>query len=139
MTGRHSGHLAQSPLEAVALPIVLGGLAGGGLLWGSGIVVGSILGSTLPGTAGDGIIAMLRAFPDIGAAWQPAIPSGLIWATTLLIAALAGPLLWKLATAGRLREQGAQWATHAELRCAGLLVSDRTPAHAIPEPPADED
>lgn len=138
MTGRPSGHLAQSPLEAVALPIVIGLLAGGGLLWGSGVVVGSILGATLPGTPADGIVAMLRVFPDVGVAWQPAVPSLLIWAAALLVAALLSPLLWKLATAGRLRDQGAQWATRNELRRAGLLVPDRTPAHAVPEPAADD-
>ena len=32
-----AGHLGQSPLEIVAIPIVVGGVGGVGLLWGTGI------------------------------------------------------------------------------------------------------
>ena len=127
-------HLAQSPLEIVAVPLAVAAIAGVGLLWGTGVVIGSILGSSLPGTPGEGIIAMLGSFPDMGAAWEPAIPSLLIWAVTVVVTALVAPLLWKLARVARLRDQGAQWATTAELRRAGLLVADRSLAHAVPEP-----
>ena len=128
------GHLAQSPLEIVTIPLAAAAAARVGLLWGTGIVIGSILGSTLPGSPGEGIITMLGSFPDIGAVWEPPIPSPVIWAVTVVVAALAGPLIWKLARVGRLRDQGAQWATTGELRRAGLLVADRPLTHAVPEP-----
>ena len=55
-------------------------------------MVGSILGATLPGSAGEGVAAMVGAFPDVGAAWEPAIPSVLVWAITFLVIALLAPL-----------------------------------------------
>jgi len=134
MPGRPSaGHLAQSPLEIVAIPLVVGGVAGVGLLWGTGVVIGSIIGSSLPGTPGESVVAMLGSFPDVGAAWEPAIPSLLIWAVTIVVLALLAPLIWKLTRVGRLREEGAQWATSHDLRRAGLLIADRLLDHAVPE------
>ena len=127
------GHLAQSPLEIVAIPLVVGGITGVGLLWGTGVVIGSLLGSSLPGSPGESVFAMLGSFPDIGAAWEPDIPSLLVWAVALAVIALLAPLIWKLAQVGRLAEEGAQWATSHELRRAGLLIADRSVAHAMPE------
>lgn len=134
MVSRPTGaHLAQSPLEIVAIPLVVGGLLGVGLLWGTGVVFGSILGSTLPGPAGESVITMLGAYPDVGAAWEPAIPSLPIWAVAIGIIGMLAPLIWKLLWAGGLREEGAQWATSQQLRRAGLLVADRSLPHAVPE------
>ncbi len=135
MPGRPTaGHLGQTPLEIVAIPLVVGGVGGVGLLWGTGVVIGSILGSSLPGTPGESVFAMLRSFPDIGAAWEPAIPSVLIWAVACVVIALLAPLIWKLTQVGRLREEGAQWATSHDLRRAGLLIADRSLTYAAPEP-----
>ena len=135
MPGRApSGHLGRSPLEIVAIPLLTVGLGGVGLLWGTGVVIGSILGSTLPGAPGESVIAMLSSFPDIGAVWEPAISSVIIWAGALIVAGLIAPLIWKLMRMGRLRDEGAQWATAHDLRRAGLLIADRSLTHAVPEP-----
>lgn len=135
MHGKPSaGHLSRSPLEIVAIPLVVAGVAGVGLLWGTGVIVGSILGSRLPGAPGESVFAMLGSFPDIGAAWEPAIPSLLIWTVTIVVIMFLAPLIWKLARVGRLREEGAQWATLHDLRRAGLLITDRSLNHAVPEP-----
>ncbi len=135
MPGRPTaGHLGQTPLEIVVIPLVVGGVGGVGLLWGTGVVIGSILGSSIPGTPAESVFAMLRSFSDIGAAWEPAIPSFLIWAVACVMITLLAPLIWKITQVGKLREEGAQWATSHDLRRAGLLVSDRTLAHATPEP-----
>lgn len=140
MAGRPSGgHLAQSPLEIVAIPIVVGGLGGAGVLWGTGVVIGSILGSSLPGSPGESVFAMLGSFPDVGAAWEPDIPSLLVWVVTTVLIGLAAPLIWKLSQVGRLTEEGAQWATSHDLRRAGLLIADRSLIHAVPEPPEATD
>ncbi|MFV2073942.1 MAG: hypothetical protein ACC742_14995 [Thermoanaerobaculales bacterium] len=134
MHGRPSaGRLAQSPLEIVAIPLLIGVVASVGLLWGTGVVIGSIIGSSLPGTPGESVFAMLGSFPDVGAAWKPAIPSLLIWAVTIVVMALLAPLIWKLTRVGRLSEEGAQWATSNDLRRAGLLIADRSLSHAVPE------
>lgn len=136
MPGRPpTGHLGLSPLEIVAIPLLIGGVGGVGLLWGTGVVVGSILGSTLPGPPGESVSAMLGSFPDLGAAWEPAIPSALIWAGTLIVTGLLVPLIRKLMNLGRLRDEGAMWATSHDLRRAGLLIADRSLTHAVPEPP----
>lgn len=127
------GNLARSPLEMIAIPIVVGVLVVGGVLWGSGIVVGSILGATLPGSVGQGLAAMVSGFPDVGAAWEPAIPSALVWSMTLLVIVVLAPLIWRLMRAGALHEEGAQWASTADLRSAGLLVADRSLPFALPE------
>ncbi len=42
------GRLARSPVEIVASPLVIGEVGGVGLLWGTGVVIGSILGSVYP-------------------------------------------------------------------------------------------
>lgn len=136
MAGRPpTGHLAQSPLEIVAIPLVIVGVGAVGLLWGTGVVIGSILGSSLPGEPGESLFTMLDSFPDIGAAWEPAVPSVLIWAGAFIVIALIAPLIRKLVRIGRLREEGAQWATSHDLRRAGLLIVDRSLAHAAPERP----
>lgn len=125
--------LGRSPLEIVAVPLLLGPVIGIGMLWGAGVVIGSLLGSTLPGSAGAGIAMMLASFPDIGAAWEPPIPSPFVWTTAVTVVGLLAPLGWKLMTIGNLHDQGAQWATTTDLRRAQLLVSDGTSPHSIPE------
>jgi len=129
--------LGRSPLELAGIAVALAVVIGVGVLWGSGVVVGSLLGSTLPGTTEQGIAAVVRAFPDIGRAWTPPIPSGLIWAVSALVTVGFTPLVWRLIQAGRLTEQGAQWATTVDLRRAGLLVADEPLPHALPEEPSD--
>jgi hypothetical protein len=119
----------------VALALVV--MVGVGLLWGAGVVIGSFVGSTLPGTGGDGVAAMLRSFPDVGQAWDPPIRTGLVWGAALLVVASFGPLVVRLVRAGRLADDGAQWATKMDLRRAGLLVPDRELAHAEEEEPSD--
>ncbi len=135
MPGRPpTSHLGLSPLEIVAIPLLIGGVGGVGLLWGTGIVVGSILGSSLPGPLGESVFTMLGSFPDIGTVWQPAIPSVLIWAGTLIVTSLVAPLIRRLMSMGTLRDEGAQWASAHDLRRAGLLIADRSLTHAVPEP-----
>jgi hypothetical protein len=139
VTGRpYGGALGRSPLEVAGLALALVVFVGAGVLWAAGVVVGSILGSALPGTGGEGIVAMLTSFPDVGAAWDPAIPSPLVWAAAVLVVAAFTPLVWKLVRAGRLADEGAQWATSVDLRRAGLLLSDRSLPHAEAEEPSDE-
>ena len=134
MPGRPpTSHLGRSPFEIVAIPLLAVGLGGVGLLWGTGIVVGSILGSTLPGAPGESVFAMLSSFPDIGAAWEPAIPSVLVWVGALIVTSLVAPLIRKLVRMGRLRDEGAQWASAHDLRRAGLLIADRSLTHAAPD------
>lgn len=131
MTGR------RSPLETAAMVVAGVLLAGGGLLWAVGIVVGSILGSTFPGTGSEGLVAMFHAFPDIGDAWFPPIPSPIVWAVALAVLAAFAPLLWRLIQAGNLADEGARWATNAELRSAGILIPDQTLPHAGEEETSD--
>ena len=128
-----TSHLGQSPLEIVAIPLLIVGVGGVGLLWGTGVVVGSILGSSLPGGPGESVFAMLGSFPDIGAAWEPTIPSVLIWVAALIVTGLLVPLIRRLVMMGKLRDEGAQWATAHDLRRAGLLIADRSLTHAVPE------
>lgn len=136
MPGRPpAGHLGQSPLEIVAIPLLIGGVGGVGLLWGTGVVVGSILGSRLPGSPGESVFVMLGSFPDVGAAWEPSIPSILIWAAAIVVIVLIAPVIRTLLRVGGLRDEGAQWATSHDLRRAGLLIADRSLAHAVPERP----
>lgn len=127
--------LGGSPLETVVFPVVVAAAVGLGVLSGAGVVVGSILGATLPGP--DGVSRLLAAFPDVGAAWRPPIPSGLVWAGAVAVVAALGPLGRRLFRAGSLHEQGVRWATGADLRRAGLLVPDTVPPHSVPEEPAD--
>lgn len=137
MSARPPTTLAQSPLEIVAVPLLIVALAVGGTVWASGVVIGSILGSTLPGSVGEGITAMARSFPDVGSAWEPAIPSWAVWVAAVAVLALIGPLVRKLFRSSRLADQGAEWATASDLRRAGLLVADPTLPNSIPETPAD--
>lgn len=138
MTTRPYGAgVGRSPLELAGIAVALAVFIGVGVLWGSGVLVGSLLGSTLPGTTQQGIAAVVRAFPDVGRAWAPPIPSGFVWAVAALVTGGLTPLVWKLIQAGRLTEQGAQWATTIDLRQADLLVPDRPLAHAVPEEPSD--
>ena len=139
MTGRSvGGAFGSSPLEVAAVAVTLGFTVGVGLLWGVGVVIGSILGATLPGASGEGVVAMLHSFPDVGSAWEPPIPSGLVWACTATLVAVFGPQLWRVARAGDLSDQGAEWATTMDLRRAGLLVPDQPLPQAQAEEPSDE-
>lgn len=137
MSARPPTRLGQSPLEIVAVPLLIGALAVGGTLWGTGVIIGSIFGSSLSGSVGDGIAAMARSFPDIGSAWDPAIPSWSVWAVAVAVLALGAPLVWKLFRSSRLTDEGAQWATASDLNRAGLLVADMTLPNSLPETPAD--
>ena len=138
MTGRYpTGGFASSPLEIVALAVALVGLLGVGLLWGAGVVIGSVLGATLPGSFGEGMAAVVRSFPDVGSAWSPPIPSPLVWSLAFGFVVGVAPLAWRLIRLGRLEEEGAWWARPADLRRAGLLLSDRSLPQSLPEEPAD--
>lgn len=130
--GYRSG-LGRSPLEVVGTLCLLIAAVGTALLWGVGVVVGSILGSTLTGAGGDGLAAMLRSFPDIGQAWRPAIPSELVWGAVGGLLAMFAPVAWQFVKGTELSDEGSQWATRAHLRRAGLLVADRPLAHAEAE------
>ena len=107
MSARTPTQLGRSPLEMVAVPVLIVVLAVGGTVWASGVVIGSILGSTLSGSVGEGIVAMARSFPDIGSAWEPAIPSWAVWAVAVAALALICPLAWKLFHSSRLTDQRA--------------------------------
>lgn len=138
MTGRYAtGGFASSPLEVVAFVVALICLVGVGLLWGAGVVIGSIFGATLPGSFGEGMATLVRSFPDVGSAWSPPIPSPLVWSLAFGCVVGFAPLTWWLIRMGRPQEKGAWWATSADLRRAGLLLSDRPLPHALPEEPAD--
>lgn len=137
MTGRPTG-VGRTPLEVVGVAATLAAVGGVGVLWATGVVVGSIAGSTLPGTGGEGIADMLASFPDVGRAWVPPIPSGLVWSVALVLVAAFAPLVWRLVRMGRLADEGAQWAVTMDLRRAGLLVSDRPVPNAEAEEPPDE-
>lgn len=137
MSVRPPTQLGQSPLEIVAMALLVVALAVGGTVWASGVVIGSMLGSTLPGSVGEGIAAMARSFPDIGAAWEPPIPSWSVWVVAVTVLALIGPLVWKLFRSSRLADQGAEWANASDLSRAGLLVADATLPNSIPETPVD--
>lgn len=134
--GYRSG-LGGSPLEVVGTACLLVGAVGTGLLWGVGIVVGSIYGSTLTGAGEDGLAAIVRSFPHVGEAWQPAIPSGLVWSAALGLLGMFMPLAWRLFDSSDVGEEGSQWATRTHLRRAGLLVTDHPLAHAEAEEVAD--
>lgn len=135
--GYRSG-LGRSPLEVVGTACLLVAGIGTGLLWGVGVVVGSVLGSTLAGAGGDGLAAVLRSFPDIGKAWRPAIPSGLVWGAAVGLLAMFAPLVWRLFHSADLADEGSQWATRTHLRRAGLLVADHPLANAEAEGVADD-
>jgi hypothetical protein len=138
VTGRpYGGALGRSPLEVAGVALALVLFVGAGVLWAAGVVVGSILGSALPGTGGEGIVAMLRSFPDVGDAWEPSIPSALVWSVAVLLVAAFTPLVWRLVRSGMLSDEGARWATTIDLRRAGLLLSDRSLPHAEAEEPTD--
>lgn len=134
MTGRSTG-VGRTPLEVVGVAATLFAALGVGVLWATGVVVGSIVGSTLPGTGGEGIAGMLASFPDVGRAWVPPIPSGLVWSVALLLVAAFAPLVWRLVRMGRLADEGAHWAAAIDLRRAGLIVSDRPLPNSEAEPP----
>jgi len=129
MTGSGYG-VGRSPLEVVGIAVILTGIVGLGVLWGVGVVVASLMGSTLPGTAGEGVAALVRAFPDVGRAWEPSIPTGLVWGLAVVLVGAFAPLVWRVVRAGQLADEGAQWATKLDLKQAGLLVPDRPLPHA---------
>jgi hypothetical protein len=124
-----------SPLEAVLLGLLLVALSGVGLLWAAGVLVGAILDAVLPGDVGAGVASVVQSFPKVGRAWQPPIPSFVVWVTAATIGGALGPLAWKVLRAGRLRAGGARWATVADLRQAGLLIRDQSQPHAVQEQP----
>lgn len=128
---------ARSPLEIVGIALAFVVMVGVGLLWGTGVVIGSISGSVLHGSGGEGLAFMLRSFPDVGRAWEPSIPSGLVWGVAVSLVALFAPLMWRLIRAGHLADEGAQWAATIDLRRAGLLVADRPLPNAEEEEPSD--
>ena len=124
---------SSGPLETFLLWAFLALAGVTGLVWGSGVLVGSILGAGLPaGTTG--VAAVLRAFPDIGAAWTPTIPSALVWATSVAVAIALVPPSRAIARAFRKTQRGAEWADTTDLRRAGLLVADTPIAHSRLEP-----
>ena len=122
-----------SPLEVVLLVLFLVAVIGIGLVWVAGVLVGAIYGAVLPGGFGDGVASLLDAFPAVGRAWQPQIPSVAVWVTATAIGGVFGPLAWKVLRAGRLKDGGARWATVADLRRAGLLIRDHSQPHAVQE------
>ena len=137
MTDRPMGN---SPLEAVLFGLFLVAMIGVGLVWVAGVLVGAIHGAVLPGDFGDGVASLLDAFPEVGRAWQPPIPSVAVWVTATAIGGVFGPLVRKVLRGGRLKEGGARWATVADLRRAGLLIRDQSQPLAVREEPniADE-
>lgn len=133
MTDRPMGN---SPFEVVLLGLFLLSLTGIGLVWVAGILVGAILGAILPGSVGDGIVSLVAAFPKVGRAWQPPIPSIAVCISAAAIGGVFGPLTWKVLRAGRLKDGGARWATVSDLRRAGLLIRDHSQPHAVQEVPS---
>lgn len=127
-----------SPLEVVLLVVFLVVVIGIGLVWVAGVLVGAIHGAVLPGDFGGGVASLLDAFPEVGRAWQPQIPSVAVWVTATAIGGVFGPLAWKVLRAGRLKDGGARWATVGDLRRAGLLIRDHSQPHAVQERPAHE-
>ena len=129
-----------SPLEVVLLGLFLVAVIGVSVVWVAGVLVGAIYAAVLPGDFGDGVASLLDAFPEVGRAWQPQIPSVAVWVTATAIGGVFGPLAWKVLRPGRLKEGGARWATTADLRRAGLLIRNHSQAHAVQEKPklADE-
>lgn len=120
------------PIEKLLAAALIGVSSLAGLVWGSGVVIGSILGASLP--AGfDGLITIGRSWPTIGDAWSPSIPSWLVFggAATALAALVPGG--WWLYRAIRNNDRGAHWADHHRLSRSGLLVPDRPLANATEE------
>lgn len=124
MTSR-SASAHGSVWEAALVPVLLAAAITFGMLWTAGVLVGSFLGATLPGSVGVGFGSMVRAFPSVGDAWSPVIPSVAVWWAAIGLVAILLPLVWRLVRAMRLDERGANWASPAELRKAGLLLADR--------------
>lgn len=131
--------VGNSPFEAVLFGLFLVALIGVGLLWAAGVLVGAILGAVLPGDLVASVATLVEAFPQVGRAWQPPIPSVAVWISAALIGGVFGPLAWKLWRAGRLKDGGARWATVADLRRAGLLIRDQSQPHAAQEKPKPAD
>jgi hypothetical protein len=126
------------PLEVAVLWVCLAVGVGFGLLWGSGVVVGSLFGSSLP-AGRDGILAILRSFPDVGRAWSPPILTWLVWSVAVTFAGLFGPLAWRAVRLLRGRTRGARWADTADLRRYRLLVRDVPLPHSrLEDGTADE-
>jgi hypothetical protein len=98
------------------------------------MLVASILGSTFP-RGGQGVAEIVQSFPDIGAAWEPAIPSGLIWVTASVVSAALAPFVWRAIRPRGLSDEGSRWATTTDLRRAGLLMVDAPLSHAAAEEP----
>lgn len=132
MTDRPVGN---SPLEAVVLVLFLVAFIGIGLVWLAGVLVGAIFGAVLPGDVAGGVATVVAAFPEVGRAWQPPIPSIAVWISAAGIGGALGPLAWKVLRVGKLKDEGARWATVADLRRAGLLIRDHPQPHASQEKP----
>lgn len=120
---------AVGTIEKLVVLALVGASSVVGVVWGSGVVIGSIVGASLP--AGfDGVVAMGRNWPTIGGAWSPAIPSWLVFAGAAAALTALLPGGWWLYRAIRQDGQGAHWADHRGLRRSGLLVADRPLANA---------
>ncbi|MGH8944636.1 MAG: hypothetical protein ACRDVL_00610 [Acidimicrobiia bacterium] len=139
MVPRSAATSGASPLEMVLGGMLFAAIAGVGVLWAVGVVVGSLFGATLPGSAGEGMAAMLASFPDLGRAWQPPIPSLIVWLGVALVITVFAPLGLRLARIGRLEDEGARWATPGDLRRSGLLVPDGVAASSVPEAPLTQE
>ena len=126
-------HASTGPLETFLLWTFLAVAGMTGLVWGSGVLAGSILGSTLP-AGGDGVAAMIRTFPSVGTAWTPTIPSGLVWGGSVALAVALIPPGRAVAGLFRTTRRGAEWADTADLRQASLLVADTPIEHGRLEP-----
>lgn len=125
------------PLETFALWAFLTAVLVIGLVWGVGVLVGSILGAGLP-AGGDGIAAILRTFPDIGRAWTSPIPSPLVWSAVVMVIVAMAPLVRWLVSMFRSESRGAEWADTSDLLRAELLICDLAVPRSMLEPdPAD--
>jgi hypothetical protein len=120
------------PVEKLLAATLIGASSLAGLVWGSGVVIGSILGASLPASV-DGVVAMGRSWPAIGDAWTPAIPSWLVFAGAAAAFTALVPGGWWLYRAIRNDDRGAHWADHHRLRRSGLLVADRPLGNATEE------
>lgn len=138
MTDRQPGAGFRSPLETVAIVGFAVAMGGAVLLWACGVVIGSLRGSTLAGSGVDGLAEVIRSLPAVGHAWDPPVPSWVVWSVAALVVLTFGPLAWRLIRASRLTDNGVEWASVTQLRQAGLLLVDRPLSHSEIEAPSDE-
>ena len=121
--------------EMVLVPVLITGIVAVGRVWSAGLIVAAFVGASLPGTVGEGMAAVVSAFPRVGEAWSPAIPSGLVWLAAVILLGGLGPMAWRLWRLGSVGDRGAAWADTAALRRAGLLLTDRPLPNADMEKP----